>query len=272
METNTQETNPAAGISADWLPDFINTFGDPGLAALAFWTGTLFAEEIRRDHDSFPFLEITGSYGAGTKTLIDFCWKLVGKDETQWHNLATLSQAAQRRICETADGIPVVCLDPGLLRRVSLDTYTQLYSGYVDDRFAIERFKGSLLVSGNGTFAYTARTLLRTVRYGLRNQIGPKALKKFERFRPFELQGFLNTAMSRKADLMDAFFCAYGNVEPMFSRCTDPCIIHNHVQIAACAAALPVIFNDMDVDLIRNFTLSLITKCIICEHDALKAP
>jgi hypothetical protein len=42
---------------------------------------SLFAVQIRKEQASLGFLEVTGEPGAGKSTLIEFCWKLMGRDE-----------------------------------------------------------------------------------------------------------------------------------------------------------------------------------------------
>ncbi|WP_374406564.1 toprim domain-containing protein [Pelagerythrobacter sp.] len=63
----------------DWLPDLWTAFGPKGLVALAFFTMSIFAVQIRARQKSLGFLEITGLPGAGKSTLIEFLWKLLGR-------------------------------------------------------------------------------------------------------------------------------------------------------------------------------------------------
>jgi ribosomal protein S27AE len=63
----------------DWLPKLWLCFGEKGLVALTYWFGSLFAEQIRADYESFPFLEMSGEPDSGKTTLIKFIWKLFGR-------------------------------------------------------------------------------------------------------------------------------------------------------------------------------------------------
>ncbi|HDO8352104.1 TPA: bifunctional DNA primase/helicase, partial [Salmonella enterica subsp. enterica serovar Concord] len=68
-------------FTTGWIDDIWTAFGEKGYVALAFWLGSLFAEQIRERDKSFPFLEIVGEPGTGKSTLIEFLWKLAGREE-----------------------------------------------------------------------------------------------------------------------------------------------------------------------------------------------
>ncbi|MNY02702.1 hypothetical protein D3C86_1352840 [compost metagenome] len=84
----------------DWLPMLWTAFGVNGIVALAFWFGSLFAEQIRTTHKGFPFLEATGEAGAGKSTLIMFLWKLLGQEIDPRR-----PPACHGASCQYADGV-----------------------------------------------------------------------------------------------------------------------------------------------------------------------
>lgn len=67
-------------INKEWFDRFYLCFGARGLLALAYWFGSLFAEQIRDRFESFPFLEIVGEAGSGKTTLLETLWKLFGRN------------------------------------------------------------------------------------------------------------------------------------------------------------------------------------------------
>ncbi|MDO4435650.1 MAG: ATP-binding protein [Cardiobacteriaceae bacterium] len=77
------------------------SFGALGLVACVYWFGSLFAEQIRAEQSSFPFLEIIGESGAGKTTLIEFLWKLFGRedeegfDPNKWSSVGNWRKLAQ---------------------------------------------------------------------------------------------------------------------------------------------------------------------------------
>lgn len=66
-------------IKFGWVADFWTAFGPKGLIALAFFSMSLFAVQIREKHKSLGFLEVTGPPGSGKSTMMEFLWKLLGR-------------------------------------------------------------------------------------------------------------------------------------------------------------------------------------------------
>lgn len=94
----------------DWLPMLWTTFGAKGVVALAFWFGSLFAEQIRAQYKSFPFLEATGEAGAGKTTLLTFLWKLLGR-EHEGFDPSKSTRAGRQRAMGQVSGMPVVMIE-----------------------------------------------------------------------------------------------------------------------------------------------------------------
>ncbi|OAX58897.1 toprim domain-containing protein [Xanthomonas translucens] len=95
----------------DWLQWLWQCFGTHGMVAMTFWFGSLFAEQIRAGHKSFPFLEATGEAGAGKTTLLTFLWKLLGRSDYEGFDPAKSSKAGRARAMGQISGMPVVLLE-----------------------------------------------------------------------------------------------------------------------------------------------------------------
>lgn len=95
----------------DWLPMLWTTFGAKGVAALAFWFGSLFAEQIRAQFKSFPFLEVTGEAGAGKTTLLNFLWKLLGRADDEGMDPSKMTRPGLRRWMGQVSNLPRVLLE-----------------------------------------------------------------------------------------------------------------------------------------------------------------
>jgi energy-coupling factor transporter ATP-binding protein EcfA2 len=94
----------------DWLPMLWLCFGAKGIVALAFWFGSLFAEQIRAKYKSFPFLEVTGEAGAGKTTLLTFLWKLLGREHEGFDPWKS-TRAGRQRAMGQVSNMPVVLIE-----------------------------------------------------------------------------------------------------------------------------------------------------------------
>lgn len=95
----------------DWVDLIWKAFGVKGLAALTFWFGSLFAEQIRAKQSSYPFLEVVGEAGAGKSTLIEFLWKLFGRAGYEGFDPSKSSLAARARNFSQVSCLPVVLIE-----------------------------------------------------------------------------------------------------------------------------------------------------------------
>jgi len=86
-------------------------FGAKGMAALTFWFGSLFAEQIREMDESYPFLEIVGEAGSGKSTLIEFLWKLLGRSDYEGFDPSKSTHAARTRNLAQVSNLPVVLIE-----------------------------------------------------------------------------------------------------------------------------------------------------------------
>jgi len=95
----------------DWTQQLFGAFGTRGVVALAFWLGSLLAEQLRAEMGSFPFLEIVGEAGAGKSTLIEFLWKLVGRRDYEGFDPSKATMPARARNFAQVSNLPVVLIE-----------------------------------------------------------------------------------------------------------------------------------------------------------------
>lgn len=100
-----------ADYRPEWLGLLWTCFGAKGLAALTFWLGALFAEQIRGTQKSYPFLEVVGEAGSGKSTLIEFLWKLCGRRDYEGFDPSKSSLAARARNFAQVANLPVVLIE-----------------------------------------------------------------------------------------------------------------------------------------------------------------
>ncbi|MFM2041536.1 MAG: hypothetical protein RLY86_112 [Pseudomonadota bacterium] len=97
--------------SDKWLELVYRSFGAKGIVTAAFYLGTLFAEQIRQQQQSFPFLELSGQAGSGKTTLIEALWKLVGRTNYEGFDPNKSTSAARSRIMSQVGNLPVVFIE-----------------------------------------------------------------------------------------------------------------------------------------------------------------
>lgn len=103
--------NPdAQAQDKSWPQHLWAAFGAPGYVALAYWFASLFAEQIRDAQSSFPFLEIVGEPGSGKTTLIQFLWKLFGRDY-EGFDPSKSTAAGRMRTFTQVSNLPIVLIE-----------------------------------------------------------------------------------------------------------------------------------------------------------------
>lgn len=100
-------------IGFSWVEDIWTAYGPKGLIALAFFTMSLFAVQIRAGHKSLGFLEVTGPPGSGKTTLIEFLWKLLGRTGYEGFDPNKATKAFLARSLVKVSGLPVGLIEGG---------------------------------------------------------------------------------------------------------------------------------------------------------------
>lgn len=252
-------------FSPDWLANYVKAFSWQGLALLAFWAGTLFVQQIRARDKSFPLLEFTGDPGAGKSTVLEFLWKLVGRDDYEGFDLLKATAAGRRRAFSQVSNLPVVIIESdrddgqkdARQKQFGFDEVKPFFNGRGTGTLGVSRrgnetdesvFQASLIISQNAEVDGSEALLQRIVHcHADKKHHGPgtrELARWFERQSVTTVGGFLHQTLSRERDFLEAYATAYGNYEARFSQgdLKNDRIIKNHAQVAACGDALGVIF------------------------------
>jgi len=104
------DTKGGQRLQGDWARHLWAAFGAKGFVALAYWFGSFFAEQIRAEQQSWPFLEIVGEPGAGKSTLIQFLWKLCGRDY-EGFDPSKSTAAGRLRTFTQVSNLPIVLIE-----------------------------------------------------------------------------------------------------------------------------------------------------------------
>ena len=251
----------------DWLPNFVKAFHWQGLAVLAFWAGSLFVQQIRSRDKSFPLLEFTGDPGAGKSTVLEFLWKLVGRDDYEGFDLLKSTAAGRRRAFSQVSNLPVVIIESdrddgqkdARQKQFGFDEVKPFFNGRGTGTLGVSRrgnetdesvFQASLIISQNAEVEGSEALLQRIVHCHAdkkHHAQGTRDLARwFERQTVATVGGFLNRALSRERDFLEAYAQAYTRYETLLTGADlhNERIIKNHAQVAACGDALGVIFGD----------------------------
>jgi hypothetical protein len=94
-------------VNLAWVQDIWTAYGPKGLVALAFFTMSLFAVQIRDIHKSLGFLEITGLPGSGKSTLIEFLWRILGRADHEGNDPNKGTVAFLARTLMKVSNLPV---------------------------------------------------------------------------------------------------------------------------------------------------------------------
>ena len=95
-----------------WWHGFHKVRGEYGTIVLAWWLGSYFAEQIRAIDRSYPFFELVGQAGAGKSRLLEFLWKLSGREDYEGFDPSKSTNVAVYRNFAQVSNLPI-CLIEG---------------------------------------------------------------------------------------------------------------------------------------------------------------
>ncbi len=252
------------GFSPGWLGDFVRAFHWQGLAVLAFWLGSLFVQQIRARHKTYPFLELTGEPGSGKSTILEFLWKCVGRDDYEGFDLLKSTPAGRRRAFSQVSNLPVVIIESdrdsgekdAKQKQFGFDEVKPFFNGRGTGTLGVARrsndveehlFQASMLISQNAEVDGSEALLQRIVHcHADKKHHGPgtrETARWFERQTTESVGGFLGTALAREHDILAIYEKTFPLLEEQFAQSIKiERLAKNHAQIAACGHALSAVF------------------------------
>lgn len=254
------------GYSTEWVHLLWEAFGPKGMVALTFWFGALFAEQIRAAQSSYPFLEVVGKAGAGKSTLIEFLWKLFGRNGYEGFDPSKSSLAARARNFSQVSGLPVVLIESdrermdGEKSHVKSFDWDELKTAY-NGRSTRARgmntggnetyeppFRGAIVISQNNPVNASEAILSRIVHlyFDLTTQT-PKSGEAADalKFMPgAHVSGFILAATKREKKIMEtvaertAVYLKELRLRPEIKM---PRLVETHAQMLALTDALALV-------------------------------
>lgn len=252
------------GYRAEWLDWLWLCFGAQGVIALAYWFGSLFAEQIRAEFQSFPFLEVTGEAGAGKSTLLMFLWKLLGRQDEEGEDPLKVSKAGMRRWLSQTAGMPVVMLEAdrsdtegGPVKSFDFDQFKPLFNGRGLGMTGVKNggndtnappFRGSLVFSQNATVAASEAILTRIIKlHFIRPEVtsaSRAAADNLNHLSALEVSHFLLLATKAEGAVLEVFrrqLKVHEQALRALNQIRVERIIKNHAQLMALVDALATV-------------------------------
>lgn len=255
-----------AEFDVSWLDDIWTAFGVKGYAALAFWFGSLFAEQVREVHKSFPFLEIVGEPGTGKSTLIEFLWKLCGREEYEGFDPSKSTPAARGRNFSQVANLPVVLIEgdrtgsterPSKQRAFDYDELKSLYNGRASRALGIKTnnnetyeppFRGSIVIAQNadvdGSEALLSRIIhLYTDKSGQTDDT-QRAAERLEQMPTKHVSGFIVASTQKENEVLQEYEMQYMRARTEMANHADirhKRVTKTHSQLIGLLMALALV-------------------------------
>ncbi|MGH8082452.1 MAG: hypothetical protein ACREP7_17885 [Lysobacter sp.] len=246
---------------SDWLNMLWACYGAKGMVSLAFWFGSLFAEQIRAKQQSLPFLEMSGEPGTGKSTLIDFLWKLVGRTGHEGTDPTKSTLAGRMRTFTQSANLPVVLIesdrgkeDEIKQKRFDWDEIKPLYNGHVGRAIGLKNsgtdtydppFRGSILIEQNAAVNASDAVMERIVHMTFDKKLHTSANKaiaqQLKLIDVASVSGFALMAAQREHDVMNIITDTTNEYSDQLMSMPDMKngrLAHNHAQMMALVDAL----------------------------------
>lgn len=249
----------ADNVPVDWFGDVITAFGMNGLITTAFWIMSLFAEQIRYETKSLPFLEGTGLPGTGKSTLLEFLWKTAGRENYEGFDPTKSTAAAIARNLGKVSNLPVVLIEGDRnenvphSRRFEWEELKSLYNGRATRSRGVKNsgmetfeplFRGTIIIAQNDPVSASPAVLERIMslhfdkaHFSEETKI---AAEKLERWPVEELSGFLVHALRREDKFLKVWRESYPKLHRQIEATTgvnNIRLLRNHAQLAAALTA-----------------------------------
>ena len=280
---------------AEWFDRFYLCFGPRGLVALAYWLGSFFAEQIRAQYESFPFLEIVGVAGSGKTTMIEVLWRLAGRDGYEGFDPMKGSQVGFLRSMAQVSNLPIVLIetdrdDAGSARgapakQFHWDSLKSLYNGGSLRTTGVKsagnetydpQFRAALVVAQNAPVKASVPIMERLVHLffdkSRQSPEGRDAALELNRMGAADLSTFMATALTLEEKVLATFEAKLRTFELAIERTGEVAnlrIQKNHAQLMVLVDCLQAVVPITKAQ--RDETIKLLADMAVEREKALAA-
>ncbi|WP_367349697.1 toprim domain-containing protein [Sphingobium yanoikuyae] len=219
-------------LDTSWLADLWTAYGAKGVTCLTFYFASLFAEQVRGEMKSFPFLEMHGLPGTGKTTLIEFLWKLLGRENYEGFDPAKATPAAMARNLGKVGNLPVVLIEgdrreeASHARKFEWEELKTAYNGRTVRARGVKNggmetfeppFRGAVVIEQNEPVNASRAVLERIMSLGFDmsnfTNDTKAAAERLEQWPVEKISGFIVHAARREQDIMARFRQAFAQYE-----------------------------------------------------------
>jgi len=272
--------------SQAWVSDFKTAFGTKGLVALSWWFGCLFVEQVRDEYSSWPFFELVGEAASGKSSLVDFMWKLYGKDGESFNPNSSTIAGRTRKMSEVSN-MPIVFNETdnenddknSHVKRFNWDEQKDLFEGEFgrvtgiksqDNSTKKPRFKGGLMIVQNISVMASEAIMTRITHLNFdtshHTPEGYEAAGRLNRMPISEVNGFILHSVSNSEQIILAFKQRFAFHQSNLSQNPDiklNRIVDNHAKVMAFADCLQVLcpgITDHDIKSVHAMLENMATQ------------
>lgn len=258
---NGQVINLAEPIN--WFPDYEKAYSKVGLVALAWSLGSLFAEQIRDQHASYPFFELSGHEGGtGKSHLVEVINKIMGREYAPFNPVTSRPAARMRRFADSSN-LPIYCNESeneDTRAHVGGFSWNELKDAFEgkgirsigvkssDNKTKTPPFRVTLMIIQNVPVHADTPFLQRIVHQTLTSKHhtpeGRNADMRLMQARKQDMSGWLVKVLTQEKVILERFFARYAihnarmqkNAQIKTQR-----IMHNHSQLSALIDCLDLV-------------------------------
>ena len=255
----------------EWIDDYIEAFGTQNLIVLAYYFGSLFATQIREKLGFFPFLEFTGEAGAGKSAVLEFLWKIMGRDNYEGINPTTSTNVGRYRTLSQFSNMPTSYMEGQSESKDAkkgkddwLYEIKSLYNGRAvrakgnrnngNDTDEVP-FYGSIVISQNVKIQADDAVMTRLIYLHMNgDHHSPAGLRAATRLFNLELEdvsGFLINSILHEREILDLIFSKFEGYQEGIAKnekIKHPRIIEAHALLMAILDALAETYNIKNTD------------------------